>query len=79
MAAAEARTGPGAGEEAPADSSVPEGEESTTTTAVEETTTTTTTLPAETTTTLPGNAQPNDPLAPPTTAAPETTPDATVP
>jgi rod shape-determining protein MreC len=66
-----------AGEETSSDSSVPEGEESTTTTVAEETTTTT--VPAETTTTLPGNAQPNDPLAPPTTLPPETTPDATAP
>jgi len=66
------------GEETSSDSSVPEGEESTTTTVAEETTTTTT-VPAETTTTLPGNAQPNDPLAPPTTLPPETAPDATAP
>jgi rod shape-determining protein MreC len=62
------------------DTSGPEGEESTTTTAAPETTTTTsTTQPADTTTTLPGNAQPNDPLAPPTTLPPETTPEASTP
>lgn len=65
--------------EAPADTTIPpEGEEPTTTTVAE----TTTVAPADTTeptTTLPGNAQPNDPLAPPTTPPPDTAPDASTP
>lgn len=65
------------GEEAPADTSAPEGEESTTTVAPEETTTTP--APTETTTTLPGGAVPADPLAPPTTLSPESTPGDTTP
>jgi rod shape-determining protein MreC len=66
------------GAETPVDSSVPEGAESTTTTttvAPEETTTTV--APTDTTTTLPGGAVPNNPLAPPSTVAPESASDDT--
>ncbi len=65
------------GEEAPVDTTAPEGAESTTTTVAPEDTTTT--VPTETTTTLPGGAAPNDPLAPPSTLPPETTPGDTTP
>jgi cell shape-determining protein MreC len=68
-----------AGDETSTETSVAEGEESTTSAPTETTTTTSTTLPAETSTTLPGNAQPNDPLAPPTTLPPETAPDVSTP
>jgi rod shape-determining protein MreC len=67
------------GDETSTETSVPEGDEAASTTAPPETTTTSTTLPVDTTTTLPGNAQPNDPLAPPTTLPPETTPEASTP
>jgi rod shape-determining protein MreC len=66
------------GEVPPVEASVPEGPESTTTTTVApEETTTIAPEDTTTTTTLPGGAVPNDPLAPPTTVPPASTPEDT--